>query len=234
MNKIGKFERAHGGTIFLDEIGDMSPELQVKLLKVLEEGEFEPVGGTRTVKVDVRIIAATHRNLDEEVQNGSFREDLFYRLFVIPIRLPALRHRKADIPLLVSHFLNQSNSKNKREVDGVTDEADRILLNHSWPGNVRELKNLIERIVVLKGEGRISAGDFPANLINATPSNPAPTIEITDEGISLNTAVTEFEKAIIIQTLEKTNWVKNQAAKLLQLNRTTLVEKIKRHQLQPE
>ena len=234
VNKIGKFERAHGGTIFLDEIGDMSPELQVKLLKVLEEGEFEPVGGTRTVKVDVRIIAATHRNLDEEVQNGSFREDLFYRLFVIPIRLPALRRRKADIPLLVSHFLNQSNSKNNREVDGVTDEAGRILLNHSWPGNVRELKNLIERIVVLKGEGRISAGDFPANLINATPSNPAPTIEITDEGISLNTAVTEFEKAIIIQTLEKTNWVKNQAAKLLQLNRTTLVEKIKRHQLQPE
>ncbi len=233
-NKIGKFERAHGGTIFLDEIGDMSPELQVKLLKVLEEGEFEAVGGNRTIKVDVRIIAATHRNLDEEVQNGCFREDLFYRLFVIPVRLPALRHRKGDISLLMNHFLKQSNNKNNRQVEGVADEVGRILMNHSWPGNVRELKNLIERIVVLRGEGRISVRDLPANLINASSSNPTPTIEITDEGISLSNAVTDFEKALIIQSLEKTNWVKNQAAKLLQLNRTTLVEKIKRHQLQPE
>jgi transcriptional regulator with GAF, ATPase, and Fis domain len=233
-NKIGKFEQAHGGTVFLDEIGDMSPELQVKLLKVLEEGEFEPVGGNRTVKVDVRIIAATHRDLQEEVQAGRFREDLYYRLFVIPMHLPALRHRRADIPLLVSHFLNRSNARNNRQVVGVTDEAGRLLMNHPWPGNVRELKNLIERIVVLKGEGQISNRDLPPNMINAAPSSPTPSIDITDEGISLGTAVTDFEKALIIQTLEKTNWVKNQAAKLLQLNRTTLVEKIKRHKLQPD
>ena len=233
-NKIGKFEQAHMGTIFLDEIGDMSPELQVKLLKVLEGGEFEPVGGTKTIRVDVRIIAATHRNLIEEVQNGCFREDLYYRLFVIPIQLPALRNRKKDIPLLVNYFLNQCNCKNNRQVDGVSDEAGRILMNHSWPGNVRELKNLIERIVVLRGDGTITARDLPANFLNAPPARAIPTVEISDEGISLNTAVTDFEKSLIIQTLKKTNWVKNQAAKLLQLNRTTLVEKIKRHQLQPE
>lgn len=233
-NKVGKFERAHGGTIFLDEIGDMSPELQVKLLKVLEEGEFEPVGGTRSIKVDVRIIAATHRDLDEEVQKGTFREDLFYRLFVIPIQLPALRQRRSDIPLLAADFLESFNTKNNRRIEGLTEEALHILMNHTWPGNVRELKNMIERIVVLKGEGRITARDLPGKMKDTSTGASVPAIEITDEGISLNSAVTEFEKALIVQTLEKTKWVKNQAAKLLQLNRTTLVEKIKRHRLEPE
>ena len=232
-NKVGKFERAHGGTVFLDEIGDMSPELQVKLLKVLEEGEFEPVGGTRSIKVDVRIIAATHRDLDEEVQKGTFREDLFYRLFVIPIQLPALRHRRSDIPLLVTDFLTSFNEKNNRQIDGLTEEALHILMNHSWPGNIRELKNMIERIVVIKGEGRITARDLPRKMKDTSAGPAVPAVEITDEGISLNNAVTEFEKALIVQTLEKTKWVKNQAAKLLQLNRTTLVEKIKRHRLEP-
>lgn len=233
-NKVGKFERAHGGTLFLDEIGDMSPDLQVKLLKVLEEGEFEPVGGSRTIKVDVRIVAATHRDLDEEVQKGAFREDLFYRLFVIPIQLPALRQRRTDIPLLVGEFLKNFNAKNSRHIEGVTQEALQVLMNHSWPGNVRELKNMIERIVVLKGEGHITARDLPGKMKGAPSAIPAvPAVEITDEGLSLNTAVTEFEKALIVQTLEKTKWVKNQAAKLLQLNRTTLVEKIKRHRLEP-
>ncbi|MFZ0612260.1 MAG: sigma-54 dependent transcriptional regulator [Desulfobacterales bacterium] len=234
-NKVGKFERAHGGTLFLDEIGDMSPDLQVKLLKVLEEGEFEPVGGTRTIKVDVRIVAATHRDLDEEVQKGAFREDLFYRLFVIPIQLPALRQRRADIPLLVAEFLKDFNGRNNRSIDGVTQDALQVLLNHPWPGNVRELKNMIERIVVLKGEGCITARDLPGKMKGASPAGlPVPPVDFTDEGLSLNTAVTEFEKALIVKTLEKTKWVKNQAAKLLQLNRTTLVEKIKRHRLEPE
>jgi DNA-binding NtrC family response regulator len=233
-NKIGKFERANGGTIFLDEIGDMSPELQVKLLKVLEEGEFEPVGGTRTLKVDVRIVAATHRDLDEEVQKGAFRQDLYYRLYVIPVRLPALRQRKTDIPLLVRHFLRRSNEKNHRRVEGITSEALDMLTAHAWPGNVRELKNLIERLVVMKGRGPITAGDLPGNLTGAACKSPVGTVEIGEEGICLNTAVSDFEKALIVQTLEKTNWVKNQAAKLLQLNRTTLVEKIKRHRLQPQ
>jgi len=232
-SKQGKFELADGGTILLDEIGDMSSDLQVKVLKVLEEGEFEQVGGSKTLKVDVRIIAATHRDLCEEVQKGNFREDLYYRLYVIPVVLPSLQERKSDIPYLVSYFINQSNQKNCREVNGLAEDAMAVMMNYTWPGNVRELKNMIERMVVLKGEGHISLGDLPVELKKVNPYEPTSPIEISDEGICLNSAVTEFEKALILQSLEKTKWVKNKAAKLLHLNRTTLVEKIKRHQLQP-
>ena len=234
-SKPGKFELADGGTVFLDEIGDMSPDLQVKVLKVLEEGEFEAVGGSKTVKVDVRIIAATHRDLSEEVQKGNFREDLFYRLYVIPIHLPALRARAQDIRPLVGHFLEQSNRKNRREVQGFSEDAFDALIGYAWPGNVRELKNLVERLVVLKGTGTITRRDLPAEISGAgTRSVDSPAmIEISEDGICLNSAVTEFEKALILQSLEKTQWVKNKAAKLLHLNRTTLVEKIKRHRLEP-
>lgn len=233
-SKAGKFERANGGTIFLDEIGDMSPDLQVKVLRVLEEREFEPVGGTRTVKTDVRIIAATHRDLEEEVQRGNFREDLFYRLYVVPLTLPPLRERKADIPYLTSHFLEIFNLKNDRELLGISQDAMDIMTHYSWPGNVRELRNLVERLVVIHGEGEINSGDLPERIMKEHGCITNPGIEISDEGICLNTAVTEFEKALIVQSLEKTNWVKNKAAKLLQLNRTTLVEKIKRHHLEEE
>ena len=232
-SKQGKFELADGGTIFLDEIGDMSSDLQVKVLKVLEEGEFEQVGGAKTINVDVRIIAATHRDLSEEVQKGNFREDLYYRLYVIPLMLPSLRDRKSDIPFLISHFMELSNQKNSRSVHEVTEDALQMMMNYSWPGNVRELKNMVERLVVLKGNGKISAQDLPAELKSSHRFEPSTTIEISDEGICLNSAVTEFEKALILQSLEKTKWVKNKAAKLLHLNRTTLVEKIKRHHLQP-
>jgi transcriptional regulator with PAS, ATPase and Fis domain len=233
-SKPGKFEVANGGTIFLDEIGDMSSDLQVKVLKVLEEGEFEQVGGSKTIKVDVRIIAATHRDLAEEVQKGNFREDLFYRLYVIPVNLPPLRQRKSDISHLVSHFIAESNRKNHRNVEGIDDPALEMMLAYNWPGNVRELKNMIERLVVLKGEGCIAARDLPRELSSKLPAFDTPgAIQISDDGICLNSAVTEFEKALILQSLEKTKWVKNKAAKLLQLNRTTLVEKIKRHHLQP-
>ena len=232
-SKQGKFELANCGTIFLDEIGDMSPDLQVKVLKVLEEGEFEQVGGSKTIRVDVRIIAATHRDLAEEVQRGNFRDDLFYRLYVIPVNLPSLRDRKSDIPFLVSYFLENSNHNNNRRVSGVAEDAMKVMLKYSWPGNVRELKNLMERLVVLKGEGEITTGDLPAELKTEHSCEAPGVIEISDEGICLNSAVTEFEKALILQSLEKTKWVKNKAAKLLQLNRTTLVEKIKRHRLQP-
>ena len=232
-SKQGKFELADGGTILLDEIGDMSSDLQVKVLKVLEEGEFEQVGGSKTIRVDVRIIAATHRDLSEEVQKGNFREDLYYRLYVIPLILPSLRHRKTDIPLLISHFMQQSNQKNDRRVQEITEEALDMMMNYAWPGNVRELKNMMERLVVLKGDGKILAGDLPIELKSTHRFEPSTTIEISDEGICLNSAVTEFEKALILQSLEKTKWVKNKAAKLLHLNRTTLVEKIKRHHLQP-
>jgi transcriptional regulator with GAF, ATPase, and Fis domain len=233
-SKPGKFELADGGTVFLDEIGDMSPDLQVKVLKVLEEGEFEPVGGAKTLKVDVRIIAATHRDLSEEVQKGNFREDLFYRLYVIPMGLPPLRERPDDIPHLIQYFLVQANCKNHRQVKGFSEDALSVLENHSWPGNVRELKNLVERLVVLRGAGMISLRNLPTELRGGARTAEAPgMIEITEDGICLNSAVTEFEKALILQSLEKANWVKNKAAKLLHLNRTTLVEKIKRHQLRP-
>ena len=232
-SKQGKFELADGGTILLDEIGDMSPDLQVKVLKVLEEGEFEQVGGAKTIKVDVRIIAATHRDLCEEVQKGNFREDLYYRLYVIPLMLPPLKERKSDIPYLVSYFIEQSNQKNDRQLDEVAEDAMAMMMSYAWPGNVRELKNMVERMVVLNGSAKITVADLPVELKKAHKYEPTSTIEISDEGICLNSAVTEFEKALILQSLEKTKWVKNKAAKLLQLNRTTLVEKIKRHQLQP-
>jgi len=230
--KLGKFEVANGGTIFLDEIGDMSPDLQVKLLRVLEEKEFEQVGGCKTIKVDVRVIAATHRDLEEEVQKGNFREDLFYRLYVIPIALPSLKERRTDIPLLVSHFLTHFNQKNKRNVDGISEAAMEIIMNHAWKGNVRELKNMAESLVVLKGEGEIYPRDLPKKLTNRNTAVSLPQVDITQEGICLSNAVSEFEKSLIIQCLEQTKWVKKRAAKLLQVNRTTLVEKIKRHQLQ--
>ena len=232
VSKSGKFELAHGGTIFLDEIGDMSPDLQVKVLKVLEEGEFEQVGGAKTINVDVRVIAATHRDLPEEVKKGNFREDLFYRLYVIPIGLPALRERKSDIPHLVSYFIKIYNNKNNRNLEGISDNALEVMMHYGWPGNVRELRNVIERLVVLIGSGQISLNDLPKELKSANGYQANQSIEITDEGICLNNAVTEFEKDLILQSLEKTKWVKNKAAKLLQLNRTTLVEKIKRHRIQ--
>ena len=231
--KSGKFEVANGGTIFLDEIGDMSPDLQVKVLKVLEEREFEPVGGCKSIKVDVRIIAATHRDLEEEVQKGTFREDLFYRLYVIPIQLPALRDRQVDIPLLVNHFLDKLNSEKGTRVGGVDEAVMNLFTYHAWPGNVRELANLMERLTVLKDEGFITVDDLPPKMRNASrpvANNAAP--EITCDGICLSTAVSEFEKNLIYQSLEKTDWVKNKAAKLLQVKRTTLVEKIKRYELQ--
>jgi transcriptional regulator with PAS, ATPase and Fis domain len=231
--KQGKFEAANGGTIFLDEIGDMSPDLQVKVLKVLEERQFEPVGGNKTVTVDVRIIAATHRDLEEEVQKGSFREDLFYRLFVIPIQLPPLRDRFADIPLLIDHFLNKLNTEKGTEVEGIADDAMQAIMFHNWPGNVRELANLMERLVVLTGEGIIELDDLPDRIRPGAniPCEKQLLPELTAEGVSLSTAVSEFEKNLIYQSLEKTDWVKNKAAKLLQVKRTTLVEKIKRYEL---
>jgi transcriptional regulator with PAS, ATPase and Fis domain len=227
----GKFELADAGTIFLDEIGDMNAELQVKVLRVLEEREFERVGGCKATKIDIRVIAATHQDLEDAVRRGLFREDLFYRLHVIPIKLPRLRERRSDIPLLISHFLELFNREKNRGVEGLSDEAMEIMMRYFWSGNVRELRNMVERLVILKECGQILPRDLPEKLRREGSQITLPRMEISDEGICLNTAVNEFEKALIFQSLEKTKWVKNRAAKLLQLNRTTLVEKIKRHQL---
>jgi sigma-54 dependent transcriptional regulator, flagellar regulatory protein len=234
--KPGKFEMANGGTIFLDEIGDMSHDLQVKLLKVLEESEFERVGGCQTIKTDVRIIAATHRDLDAAVENGTFREDLYYRLVVIPLTLPPLRDRKSDIPLLIAHFLDQLNQKKQTQVTGISEKAMELMIAHSWPGNVRELKNMMERLVVLTQEGEIYPRDLPQKLrtapSEASSASCVSDVEVPDEGICLNTAVSDFEKSLIAQSMKIANGVKKNAAKLLNIKRTTLIEKIKRHNLE--
>jgi DNA-binding NtrC family response regulator len=234
-NRIGRFELANKGTIFFDEIGEMSPNLQVKLLRVLQERKFEPVGGTKTITADVRVIAATNKDLEKEVAEGRFREDLFYRLNVIPAKLPSLRERSSDIPLLFHHFLEVFNKNKTEKITGVTDQALEALFNYTWPGNIRELENLVERISILKGSGIIGVEDLPEKYCNGRPelsSNPK-NVEIPAAGMDFNSAVDSYENALILQALEKTGWNRNQAAILLKLNRTTLVEKIKKKGLRP-
>ena len=233
-NKPGKFELAQGGSIFLDEIGDMTTDLQVKVLRVLEENEFEPVGGNKTIKANVRVIAATHRDLEEEVQKGTFREDLFYRLYVIPIALPPLKEKKSDIPLLVSHFLKLFCTEKKKDIITISDETLQIFLNYFWPGNVRELKNLKKRLDVLNEGDEIRPKDLPKRLKTIKQPETLSGIDVSDNGVDFNTAVTKYEKTLIINALEKTNWIKNKAADFLQMKRTTLVEKIKRHKIKKE
>jgi transcriptional regulator with PAS, ATPase and Fis domain len=231
-DKPGKFELAKGGTIFLDEIGDMSQDLQVKVLRVLEENEFERVGGVQTIRSNVRIIAATHRDLEEEVQKGNFREDLFYRLYVIPIGLTPLKHRKSDIPRLITYFLDTISRAKYKDPVQLSPAAMDLLMAHSWPGNVRELRNLIERMVVLTDTGVIYPEDLPERFRGIQRSHTQPEVELDVGGFDFNKAVTAYEKALILKALEKTRWVKNKAAELLQIKRTTLVEKIKRYNLE--
>jgi DNA-binding NtrC family response regulator len=230
--RIGRFELAHGGTIFLDEIGDMDPILQSKLLRVLQDRAFERIGGTRTIQVDIRVITATHRNLKELVEQGRFREDLYYRLNVIPISIPSLRDHKSDIPLLIQHFLDLFNKSKKRDIQGVDPEAMKKLLEYDWPGNIRELENMIERIVILTNGEIITIQDLPERIQTIPARDRGVPFEIPEEGISLDSAVSEFERRLILQALNRTGWVKNKAAQLLNLNRTTLIEKIKRQNLQ--
>ena len=232
--RIGRFELACGGSIFLDEVSEMSPNLQVKLLRVIQEREFERVGGVKSIKAVVRIIAATNKNLEEEVAEGRFREDLYYRLNVIPLTLPPLRERKDDIPLLVKHFLNKYASNSAKAPTGFSKEAMSVIMNYKWPGNVRELENIVERMVVLCDTPEVGLSDLPDKILSgsADASSDFPRIDLPETGIDLSTAVSEFEKNIIIQALNRSNWVKNRAAKLLHVNRTTLVEKIKKQKLQ--
>lgn len=228
-NRVGRFEMADGGTIFLDEIGDLEPSLQVKLLRALQERSFEPVGATKTVNVNVRVIAATNLNLEEAVEHGRFREDLFYRLNVIPITVPALRERKTDIPLLLNHFMDIFNKSKGRGLTGIASDALDCLVNYPWPGNIRELENLIERMTILKGQGHIDISDLPVKYKSGkVSSSEIGALEIPDNGMDFNSAVDAYENALILKALEKTGWNRNQAAALLRLNRTTLVEKIKK------
>ncbi len=231
--RVGRFELANGGTIFLDEIGDMSPGLQVKVLRVLQEQQFERLGGVKTIKTNVRVIAATNCNLEKEVEDGNFREDLYYRLNVIPIVVPPLRDRKSDIPFLVDHFFRHFIRVKNKNIKEISQDTMKYFMNFDWPGNVRELENMIERLVILKGKGVIVPQDLPEKLLEIrSESALSKNIEIPDGGICFKTAVSEFEKELILKALQKSKWVKNRAADLLKLNRTTLVEKIKKKHLE--
>ncbi|MBW2141358.1 MAG: sigma-54-dependent Fis family transcriptional regulator [Deltaproteobacteria bacterium] len=227
-SRAGRFEIANHGTIFLDEISDMSPKLQVKILRVLQERSFERIGGTKTIEVDIRVIAATNKDLYQAVQDGRFRDDLYYRLNVIPITVPPLRDRQADIPLLINHFLQKFNHSKKKQIKGLSPEVQDMLTLFSWPGNIRELENVIERMVILAEEDILTPEDLPPRIKEAVSKPKQQNIEIPDEGIDFNKIVSEFEDQLLIQALKKANWVKNKAAKLLNLNRTTLVEKLKK------
>lgn len=229
-SRVGRFQMADGGTIFLDEIGEMSPKLQVKLLRVLQEKFVEPVGSSRSVEVNVRVIAATNKDLREEVRAGRFREDLFYRLQVVPIELPALRKRGSDVGILAQYFLDKTCSQLGKDPIILSPAAKEIIRTYGWPGNVRELENLIERVAILTDSGVIEASDLPQYFTETGKEcflveRPE---EIPSEGIDFNRLVDDFETKLITLALSKTNGNKKAAASLLKLNRTTLVEKIKK------
>jgi len=234
-SRLGRFKLADHGTIFLDEIGEMSPKLQVKLLRVLEDGRFEPVGSVSTQQVDVRIIAATNRTLDEAVAAKQFREDLFYRLCVVPIEMPPLRRRREDIPLLVRGVLGQLAAKGLPRFD-VAPAALEVLARHSWPGNVRELRNLLEQMVVLgRPEHVIEVHDLPPHVVAAQASGEASAAmpwQFGAAGIDFYREMEAIEDRIIAQALRLSGGNKKEAARLLRVNRTTLLEKLKRKRAQ--
>lgn len=234
-DRKGKFEHAHQGSIFLDEISNMPAMLQVKLLRVLQEREFERIGDNQLIRVDVRIIAATNKDIKELVDKGEFREDLFYRLNVIPVYLPPLRERRADVPVLASYFLMKYCRLNNLPAKSMILPAIRILQSYSWPGNIRQLENIIERMVVLNPEtSTFGPADVPDEVKPDLPKEETPDSlvpdEIPDEGVSLTEAVRTVEKKLILKSLEKTSWNKQKAAELLKVKRTTLIEKIKKMQ----
>ncbi len=239
--RIGRFELANEGTLFLDEIGELDISLQVKLLRVLQEREFERVGGTKTIKVNVRIIAATNKDLDKATKEGKFREDLFYRLNVIPLHIPSLKRRPEDIPLLIDHFVHKFSRRRKREPLKFSSEAKDCLLKYRWAGNVRELENLIERLTILVSGNIVKVSDLPDKIRetskdevvtephSVTPSKYATKeLDLPDSGLNLKSVIENMEKQLIQRALEKTGGNKNKAAELLGLNRTTLIEKLKK------
>jgi transcriptional regulator with PAS, ATPase and Fis domain len=266
-NKIGRIQYADRGSLFLDEIGDMKPVLQAKLLRVLQEREFEPVGGLKAVPVDLRVIAATHCNLEKMVEEGLFREDLYYRLSVIPVSIPPLRERKEDLPLLLQHFIETIGNKRNKPLRGFDQQAMQALFSCDWRGNVRELQNLVQHMRVLYGGEVVKLADLPEKyqipvdqlqqhipasrensvqssgqtvqqvLAGSPQSSPAEQImpnpaDWSDKGIDFKSLVNDFEAQLILQALRMTKGNKKEAARILNLKRTTLLEKIKKKNLQ--
>ena len=221
-SKPGRFEMASGGTLFLDEIGEISATMQVKLLRVLQEEEFERVGGTKTLKVDVRVIAATNRDLKKAIEDGSFRKDLYYRLRVVPMSLPPLRERREDIPLLVSAFLARYNAEFGKNIEGVTQAALDVLLNHSYPGNIRELQNIMEHAVLLAAGRMLDVKDLPRDLW--TPPGERPFL---DSMLTLPNPLKNIEDALIQKAMERTNGNMSEAARLLGIGRSTLWRRLR-------
>jgi two-component system response regulator AtoC len=227
-NRSGLFREADGGTLFLDEIGELPVSLQVKLLRVLQENEVRPVGGTRAIKVNVRVVAATARNLEEEIEKGLFREDLFYRINVMPIVLPPLREREEDIPLLAGLFMDRFNRQLGTVIQGISPAVMALLLQHAWPGNVRELENVIQRAVVLAETEEILPEHLPETL--GTAGAPRTLAAIT-RGDSLKVARRELEKVMIARALEKTGGNRSQASRLLEISHPSLLSKMKQYNL---
>ena len=218
----GRFELANGGSLFLDEVGEMNSHVQIKLLRVLETGKFERVGGEKTIESDVRIIAATNRDLEKEIKEGRFREDLYYRLNVINLKLPSLRERKGDIGLLIDNFLVKYSRKNKKDIKGITPQSAKLLDNYDWPGNIRELENTIERAVVMARNEYIEPSDLPSNINVNTKKSRKETFRIPS-----GATMKEIEKKVIIETLQTTNGSKSKAAKILGISTRKIEYKIK-------
>ncbi|HSW40685.1 MAG TPA: sigma 54-interacting transcriptional regulator, partial [Acidobacteriota bacterium] len=226
--KKGLFEAANNGTLFLDEVATISMETQAKLLRVIQEREFRRLGGLENIKVDVRIIAATNMDLQANVRQGTFREDLYYRLNVIVLKLPPLRERPEDIPLLSEHFIRKFERENQRDSRHLESDALKILMDYHWPGNVRELENVIERAVVLSSGNSLGADLFPKNLTRPIPDIAG---SILPEGVSLKEHLGNIEKSLLISALEKADWNQKTAARILSVNTTTLSEKLKRFKI---
>jgi len=223
--RAGMFQLAESGTIFLDEVGDIPLNLQPKLLRVLQSGEVRPVGSDQTSAIDVRVIAATNKDLAKELHAGTFREDLFYRLQVIPIHLPPLRSRRSDVPLLIAHFLEKSNRKYAASAR-ISEEASVYLWEYDWPGNIRELENVMERLVVLCDNGQIGLADLPANIASFVAEKKLPQPMLLNKDLDFRTALRQFEQRLIDDALRRANGNKAMAARMLNIKRTTLVAKL--------
>ncbi len=235
--KIGRFQHADKGTLFLDEIGDMKPGLQAKLLRVLQEQVFEPIGSVKSIKIDIRVVAATNCDLEKLVSDGKFREDLYYRLNVIPISLPPLKERTGDIPHLVEKFLLMYNRGRKNVIRGFSSGAMQMLKAYEWPGNVRELQNLVQRLCILHNQPVVDPDALPEKFkkLVKVDKKPIDNIEYNNfDQLDFHAMTIDFENRLILHALFKTNWNKKEAAKMLKMKRTTLLEKIKRRNLKPE